>query len=39
MKITEKAFLNCDYAQKFFGAVYKCCVVGSAVKEHENINN
>ena len=28
-----KAFLNCDYAQRFFGAVYKCRVVGSAGKE------
>ena len=28
-----RAFLNCDYTQRFFGAVYKCSVIRSEIKE------
>ena len=35
--ITGKAFLNCDYAQRFFGAVYKCNVICSSIfKKQKN---
>ena len=32
LRSTSKAFLNCDYTQRFFGAVYKCCVMRSLTK-------